>query len=174
MRGLERWTPLALPLLLALPDIATTQELQTFTHPRHPVSIDAPADWQAAAWPGDPGVFEVRSPDGSVRALLWFTATEMSAPRYLGKMIGMKPLTPVGEAVLAEVGGRESWQIVAIGREQGDANVRERFAVFNTGPDASPEGNYILQVWCPEVEGERLSPVIDRVVHSFRIASGKG
>lgn len=174
MHVIRSWIPVAVLPLLAQPAPAFAQETRLFQHPEHPVSIEAPADFEAAAWPGDPGVFEVRAPDGSVRALLWFTATEMDAQRYLDKMLGMKPLAPMGEAVRREVGGRESWQIVATGAEQGDADVREALTVINAGPGAPTEGNYILQVWCPQAMSDSLAPVVHRIVDSLRIGCTSG
>ena len=174
MHSVYRWIPVAVLPFLALPAAAAAQETRVFEHPEHPVSIEAPDDWETAAWPGDSGVFEVRAPDGSMRALLWFTATEMDARRYLEKMIGMKPLSPTGEATSREIGGRESWQIMATGAEQGDAGVRETLTVINVGPGAPIEGNYILQVWYLEGEGAALAAVAESIVGSLRIGSAGG
>ena len=166
--------PFAVLPLFAPHAAAQTPQTRSFEHPLHPVSIEAPADWKVTDWPGDPGVFEVGAPDRSVRALLWFTATEMDALRYLNKMLGMKPLSPIGEPELLDIGGRQGWQIVATGSEQGDGDVRETLTVIGAGPDAPTEGNYVLQVWCPETHGDSLAPMIENIVGSLRIGPAGG
>lgn len=168
------WIPIAVLPFLAPPAAAQTLQTRTFEHPLHPVSIEAPADWKVADWPGDPGVFEVGAPDSSVRVLLWFTATEMDALRYLNKMLGMKPLSPIGDPEIRAIDGRQGWQIVATGSEQGDGDVRETLTVIGAGPDAPTEGNYVLQVWCPETHGDSLAPMIESIVGSLRIGPAGG
>jgi hypothetical protein len=162
-------------LVLSLAAAAhTVQDSTVYRHPSVPVSIEAPTGWKAASWPGDPGVFEVAAPDGSITALLWFTATEQSADRYLNKMVNMKPLEPVTPVETVDIGGLEAWRIVARGSEQGHSGILETFVVVNSHLENEPEGNFILQVWCAESRREELSPLIEDIVGSLKVYVSTG
>ncbi len=150
------------------------QETVTYTHPGQPMSIEAPVDWTARTWPWDSGVYEVAAPDGSVRALLWFSQNEQDAAGYLNKMVGMKSVDPTGEPVRTAIGGREAWLVEATGNEQGDEGVTETFAVIRVGSSPMGEGNYVLQVWCPTGRAAELGPIAEKIVRSLRVGDAAG
>ncbi len=159
--------PLALVAVAVSPGLV--QETVTYAHPGQPMSIDAPLDWTAGVWPSDSGVFEVSSPDGSVRALLWFSPNEQDAAGFLTKMVDMKPVNPTGEPVRTTIGGREAWLVEATGNEQGDEGVAETLAVIRVGSSPASEGNYVLQVWCATALAVELEPLIESIVSSLSV-----
>ena len=53
-----RISPLFACLLVSAPP-GSAQETAGFEHPRLPLAIEAPSDWEGATWPGDPGLYEV-------------------------------------------------------------------------------------------------------------------
>ncbi|MBK5097826.1 MAG: hypothetical protein JJE01_08585 [Gemmatimonadetes bacterium] len=162
----------ALVAVAVSPGVA--QETVTYAHPGQPMSIEAPRDWTAGVWPSDPGVFEVSSPDGSVRALLWFTEYVQDAAGYLNKMVDMKPVDPTGEPVRTTMGGREAWLVEATGNEQGDEGVTETFAVIHAGCGSLGEGHFVLQVWCPSALAAELEPLTESTVSSLRVEDPAG
>lgn len=161
-------------LTVALAASPGTQDSSTYRHPALPVSIEAPADWQASAWRSDPGVLQVVAPDGSLQVLLWFTDTEQSADRYLAKMIGMKPVEPVAPARKIEIGGRPAWRVEATGSEQGQDGIAETFVAMDVGPGFPAAGALVLQVWCPETKCAERATVIERIVGSLCLEPESG
>jgi hypothetical protein len=167
---IDRSSPVsALTLLFSTVGLGLAQETVTYAHPGQPMSIEAPIDWTARTWPSDPGVYEVAAPDGSVRALLWFTQNEQGAAGYLNKMVDMKPVQPTGEPFQTMIGEREVWQVVATGSELGDENVTETFAVIHVWASPMGEGNYVLQIWCPTRRATELGPLAEDIVNSLRV-----
>ena len=65
---------------------------ETHTHPSLPVSFKTFEGWTRVPRPGDEGTFEMASPGGKARVMVWYTSTEMDARRYLVKMADMKGL----------------------------------------------------------------------------------
>ena len=161
-------------LLLAATASPRSQDSTVYRHPSLPVSIEAPAGWAADSWRGDPGIFEVAAPDGSITALLWFTDTEQSADRYLAKMVNMKPVDLSGPVRRTEIGGRAAWRVEATGEEQGHERIAESFAVLNAGAGFPGEGVLVLQVWCAGERANELAPLMDLIVGSLRIDSASG
>lgn len=167
-----RMGPVLLFTALAIPPVM--QDAGTFKHPTLPVTIEAPAGWEAGSWHDDPGVLEVTAPDGSVHVLLWFTDTEQSADRYLAKMVGMKPVEPTGPVRQVDIGGRAAWRLEATGSEQGEGGIAETFAVLDVGPGFPGQGALVLQVWCPEQRRGELATEMNRIVDSLRIEPESG
>jgi len=166
---IDRRSPVpALALLISTVGPGLAQETATYAHPGQPMSIEAPVDWTAGTWPSDSGVYEVTAPDGSVRALLWFTQNEQGAAGYLNKMVDMKPVQPTGEPFQTMIRGLEVWQVVATGSELGDENVTETFAVIHVWASPMGEGNYVLQIWCPTRRTTELGPLAEGIVNSLR------
>ncbi len=174
MRSDRRALIPALVLMAAPSAPAVAQQTATFHHSGQPMSIEASAEWSAGAWPGDPGVYEVSAPDGSMRVLLWFSQNEQGAHGYLRKMLGMKPLEPTGEPFRTTIGGREAWRAVATGAEQGDENVTETFAVVGVDIGTPAGGNYVLQVWCPSGQATEFGSLIESIVSSLRVDKAAG
>lgn len=161
-------------LLVTAGSPALAQQTATFAHPGQPMSIEAPVDWAGWTWPSDSGVYEVAAPDGSVRALLWFSQNEQGAAGYLNKMVGMKPVELTGEPVRTMVDGHETWQVVATGSEQGDENVTEIFVVIRVDSSPMGEGNYVLQVWYPTVRAVKLGSLAEDLVRSLHVGDSAG
>ena len=158
---------------LSISTIGFTQGLKVYSHPNPKLNIqfEAPEGWVEVPWSNDDNAYEIRSPDGVVHVLLWFTETEQDGPGYLRKMADMKDLIFEEELSEREIQGREAWAAKTSGVTN-DFPISLILAVIETDHSSLPKhnGQYIIQIWCPEKEFVEQVGQMESILNSVVIS----
>ncbi len=157
-------------VLAASGAVPSEKKAETHSHPGLPFEFKAFEGWRQVPRPGDEGTFEAVSPNGEVRVLLWYTATEQDARRYLMKMADMKGLNIPR--------GAEPDSVSNPGHDALAYDVPGTFlAVIHNGrSDSRPGENalYIVQISCPPGRHEEYRELTRSIFDSVRISRKGG
>lgn len=157
-------------LIVPAPADSAEAKAETHTHPGLPVSFRTFEGWHRVPRPGDEGTFEMASPDGKARVMLWYTSTEMDARRYLVKMADMKGLDIPDGSMPEDI--RTTHHDMVVYRIPGTT-----LAVIPNGNSAGhPKENalYIVQVSCLREGYEGCEELMDGILGTVRIAGEGG
>jgi hypothetical protein len=146
------------------------KKAETHKHPDLPIEFKTFEGWKRVPRPGDEGTFEMASPSGKARVLVWYTSTEQDAESYLVKMADMRGLET------AEGAGPDS--VRTAGHDAVAVEVPGTLlAVIDNGSSRKhPKENalYIIEISCPPEGYEGCYDLIHRILGTVRITEKGG
>lgn len=155
---------------------ARAEEAARYKHPTLDFQFSASGRWESYPRPEDDLIYEMFDRETGIHVMLWYTATQQSAKRYVQKMADMTSVVvDEREPLRRKIADREAWLYDVSAAIRGEA-VHTIQAVIDGGADgelADHNALYVVQIWCPAARHPSLGREMETILASVSIGGAR-